>query len=498
MVEPSLNLIEYISMNKKKNYILPDLKAARVRTPGDDAIFRTDFSLPEATVDLGKGRYYFIRTYGCAANERDSETLAGLFERMGYAKTDAMEQADVILLNTCAIRQNAEDKVFGQLGAIKQLKRNNPDLILGVCGCMAQEEATVNLILSKYPQVDLIFGTHNIHRLPDLLLNAVLSKERTVEVLSNQGEVVENLPAQRNSRHKAFVHIMYGCDKFCTYCIVPFTRGKQRSRKMADIIDEVNQLKTQGYKEVTLLGQNVNAYGKDLDGQTTFATLLEQVALTGIPRIRFTTSHPFDFEDEMITVIAKYDNIMPAIHLPVQSGNSDILKLMGRRYTREHYLTLVDKIKTAIPDVTFSTDIIVGFPNETQAQFEDTLSLVDRCQYDLAYTFIYSPREGTPAAKMEDHIPFSEKQKRLQQLNERITYYSNLNNQKYKDAIVEVLVDGPSKKNDDVWSGYTRHNKLVNFSGEGIHCGDIVQVKITEVKSYSLDGIAINNGETNE
>ena len=485
-------------MNNKKNYILPDLKAARVRTPGDDAILRTDFQMNEMAKHLGDGRNYFIRTYGCAANERDSETLGGLFESMGYKRALDMKDADVILLNTCAIRQNAEDKVFGQLGAIKQLKRTNPDLIIGVCGCMAQEEATVNEILTKYPQVDLIFGTHNLHRLPELLLNAVFNKEKTVEVYSNQGEVVENLPVSRNGSHKAFVHIMYGCDKFCTYCIVPFTRGKQRSRKMEDILEEVNTLKQQGYKEVTLLGQNVNAYGKDLDGSFTFSRLLEEVAKTGIARIRFTTSHPFDFEDEMITVIAKYDNIMPAIHLPVQSGNSDILKLMGRRYTREHYLNLVDKIKSAIPDVTFSTDIIVGFPNETQAQFEDTLSLVDRCQYDLAYTFIYSPREGTPAARMEDNIPFCEKQRRLQQLNDRITYYSNLNNQKYKDAIVEVLVDGPSKKNDAVWSGYTRHNKLVNFTGENIHTGDIVNVKITEVKSYSLDGIAIENGETNE
>lgn len=485
-------------MSNKKNYILPDLKAARVRTPGDDAIIRSTFALDETTKHLGQDRYYFIRTYGCAANERDSETLGGLFEAMGYQRASTMEQADVILLNTCAIRQNAEDKVFGQLGAIKQLKRTNADLIVGVCGCMAQEEATVNEILAKYPQVDLIFGTHNIHRLPQLLKNAIFNKEKTVEVYSNQGEVVENLPVARNGSHKAFVHIMYGCDKFCTYCIVPFTRGKQRSRKMEDILEEVNTLKEQGYKEVTLLGQNVNAYGKDLDGSVTFSKLLEAVAQTGIARIRFTTSHPYDFEDEMITVIAKYDNIMPAIHLPVQSGNSDILKLMGRRYTREHYLSLVDKIKAAIPDVTFSTDIIVGFPNETQAQFEDTLSLVDRCQYDLAYTFIYSPREGTPAARMEDSVPYCEKQRRLAQLNERITYYSNLNNQKYKDAIVEVLVDGPSKKNEAVWSGYTRHNKLVNFTGENIAVGDIVNVRITEVKSYSLDGIAIKNGETNE
>lgn len=475
----------------KKNYILPNLKQAKVRTPSQTKFVLDEYEIPEIAKNLGVGKKYFVRTYGCAANERDGETMGGLLEMMGYTKADDQMEADVILMNTCAIRQNAEEKVLGQLGALKLLKRTNPDLIFGVCGCMAQEEATVDLILKKYPQVDLIFGTHNIHRLPQLLANAILSKEKTVEVFSNQGEVIEHLPVSRNGKFKAFVNIMYGCDKFCTYCIVPYTRGKQRSRRVEDILEECNELVAQGYKEITLLGQNVNAYGKDLENPLTFAYLLEQVALTGIPRIRFSTSHPWDFEDAMIDVIAKYDNIMPAIHLPVQSGNSDVLKLMGRRYTREHYLTLVEKIKTKIPDVTFSTDIIVGFPNETEEQFLDTLSLVEQCQYDLAYTFVYSPRVGTPAASMEDNIPLEEKQARLQRLNERITYYSHLNNEKYQDQVVEVLVDGKSKKNDEVWSGYTRHNKLVNFTGNNIKPGDIVNVKITQVKSYSLDGIAI-------
>ena len=372
---------------------------------------------------------------------------------------------------------------------LKKLKRNNPDLIFALCGCMAQEEMIVKTILEKYPQVDLIFGTHNIHRLPWLLYNAMMAKEKTVEVYSKEGEVVENLPVSRFGKHKAWVNIMYGCDKFCTYCIVPYTRGKQRSRLMEDILKEVRQLKEDGYKEVCLLGQNVNAYGKDLGIEDGFAKLLEEVAKTNIDRIRFSTSHPRDFSENMVYVMKKYPNIMPSLHLPVQSGNNEVLRRMGRVYTVEHYKHLVDLLKKEIPTITFSTDIIVGFPNETHEQFLDTLALVDYCQYDLAYTFIYSPRENTPAAKMEDNISEKEKSDRLQMLNEKITYYSNLNNQKYLHKTLKVLVDGYSKKNKNVYSGYSEENKLVNFTGDNINVGDIVDVYITEVKSYSLNGV---------
>ena len=282
---------------------------------------------------------------------------------------------------------------------------------------------------------------------------------------------------------------MYGCDKFCTYCIVPYTRGKQRSRLMEDILKEVRQLKEDGYKEVCLLGQNVNAYGKDLGIEDGFAKLLEEVAKTNIDRIRFSTSHPRDFSENMVYVMKKYPNIMPSLHLPVQSGNNEVLRRMGRVYTVEHYKHLVDLLKKEIPTITFSTDIIVGFPNETHEQFLDTLALVDYCQYDLAYTFIYSPRENTPAAKMEDNISEKEKSDRLQMLNEKITYYSNLNNQKYLHKTLKVLVDGYSKKNKNVYSGYSEENKLVNFTGDNINVGDIVDVYITEVKSYSLNGV---------
>ena len=474
---------------EKFNNILPDYSKAKVRSNNTTVIKREIFDLPDQIKNIGIGRKYYLRTYGCQANERDSETIAGILEALNFTRVDNEEEADVLFFNTCAIRKNAEDKVLGEIGMLKKLKRNNPDLIFALCGCMAQEEMIVKTILEKYPQVDLIFGTHNIHRLPWLLYNAMMAKEKTVEVYSKEVEVVENLPVSRFGKHKAWVNIMYGCDKFCTYCIVPYTRGKQRSRLMEDILKEVRQLKEDGYKEVCLLGQNVNAYGKDLGIEDGFAKLLEEVAKTNIDRIRFSTSHPRDFSENMVYVMKKYPNIMPSLHLPVQSGNNEVLRRMGRVYTVEHYKHLVDLLKKEIPTITFSTDIIVGFPNETHEQFLDTLSLVDYCQYDLAYTFIYSPRENTPAAKMEDNISEKEKSDRLQMLNEKITYYSNLNNQKYLHKTLKVLVDGYSKKNKNVYSGYSEENKLVNFTGDNINVGDIVDVYITEVKSYSLNGV---------
>ena len=474
---------------EKFNNILPDYSKAKVRSNNTTVIKREIFDLPDQVKNIGIGRKYYLRTYGCQANERDSETIAGILEALNFTRVDNEEEADVLFFNTCAIRKNAEDKVLGEIGMLKKLKRNNPDLIFALCGCMAQEEMIVKTILEKYPQVDLIFGTHNIHRLPWLLYNAMMAKEKTVEVYSKEGEVVENLPVSRFGKHKAWVNIMYGCDKFCTYCIVPYTRGKQRSRLMEDILKEVRQLKEDGYKEVCLLGQNVNAYGKDLGIEDGFAKLLEEVAKTNIDRIRFSTSHPRDFSENMVYVMKKYPNIMPSLHLPVQSGNNEVLRRMGRVYTVEHYKHLVDLLKKEIPTITFSTDIIVGFPNETHEQFLDTLALVDYCQYDLAYTFIYSPRENTPAAKMEDNISEKEKSDRLQMLNEKITYYSNLNNQKYLHKTLKVLVDGYSKKNKNVYSGYSEENKLVNFTGDNINVGDIVDVYITEVKSYSLNGV---------
>lgn len=475
-------------VKKQPGWALPDLKEAQKRSHHQTVIEKALFAIPPHIQMIGQGKKYYLRTYGCQANERDSETLAGILESMQFTPCSEPSEADVILLNTCAIRKNAEDKVLGELGSLKRLKSDKPDLIFAVCGCMAQEEEIVTLLLEKYRHVQLIFGTHNIHRLPELLYEVMSEGKRVVEVLSKEGEVIENLPVRRFGKHKAWVNIMYGCDKFCTYCIVPYTRGKERSRAMEDILDEVRILKEEGYKEVTLLGQNVNSYGKDAGIVGGFASLLEETAKIGIERIRFTTSHPWDFTDEMIDVIARYDNIMPFIHLPVQSGDSEILKIMGRRYTREQYLTLFHKIKERMPNCAISTDIIVGFPNESEEQFENTLNLVDECQFDNAFTFIYSPREGTPAARMADNVSLEVKQHRLARLNERWNQYAKLKNDAYLGKTVRVLVDGASKKNDQIMSGYTETNKLVNFVAKDAKAGDIVTVKITGCKTFSLDG----------
>ncbi|MGX8851936.1 tRNA (N6-isopentenyl adenosine(37)-C2)-methylthiotransferase MiaB [Amedibacillus sp. YH-ame10] len=475
-------------VKKQPGWALPNLKEAQKRTTKEAVIEKSLFQLPVEMKQIGLGKKYYLRTYGCQANERDSETLAGILEDMMFTACESPEEADFILMNTCAIRKNAEDKVLGELGSLKRLKKNKPDLIFGICGCMAQEEEVIDTILEKYRHVNLIFGTHNIHRLPELLHNVMMSGKRSVEVLSKEGDVIENLPVKRFGKHKAWVNIMYGCDKFCTYCIVPYTRGKERSRAMEDILEELRVLKEEGFKEVSLLGQNVNSYGKDAHIEGGFAKLLEESAKIGIERVRFVTSHPWDFTDEMIDVIAKYDNIMPFIHLPVQSGDSDILKIMGRRYTREQYLTLFHKIKEKMPDCAFSTDIIVGFPNETREQFENTLSLVDECQFDNAFTFIYSPREGTPAAAMADNVELAEKQERLAILNERWNAYAKVKNEAYLGRVVKVLVDGVSKKNENILCGYTETNKLVNFKAKNAKQGDIVNVKIIACKTFSMDG----------
>lgn len=472
----------------KKDYILPDIKEARRRNNAEE-IQRISFNIEDKYKNIGEGKKYFIRTHGCQANFRDSESIAGLLDNLGFTCANDEKQADLFLINTCAVREGAEDKVFGEIGALKRIKNENPNFLIGVCGCMTQEEKTVNTILEKYHQVDLIFGTHNITSLPKMLDDIYNArKKKAVEVYSKQGEVIENVPVTRLASHKAYVNIMYGCDKFCTYCIVPYTRGKERSRLLEDVVKEVEELKNTGYKEVCLLGQNVNAYGKDLNLGYGFGDLLNAVAKTQIKRIRFMTSHPWDFNDEMIDAIANNDNICPYIHLPVQSGSNEILKKMNRRYTIEEYKALFDKLNSKLKNYAYTTDIIVGFPNETDEDFKGTLDIVDYCKYDNAYTFIYSKREGTPAARLEDKTPKEVKEARLQELNKKVAYYANLNNQKYLNQVVEVLVDGKSKKNDEVYSGYTKENKLVNFKGEDIKIGDLVNVKITEVMSFSLNG----------
>ena len=475
----------------KEKYLLPDQKAAarRSRTAAEKEYGL--FSLSEEAKGLGQGKKYMVKTYGCQANVRDGESLSGMLEEMGFERADKPENADVIIFNTCAVRRAAEEHVLGEIGSLKHMKLAHPEKVIAVCGCMAQEEDVVSEVLRKYPQVDLIFGTHNIYRLPELLLKASEGKGRTVEVFSEEGRIIEDLPVRRTSRYKGFVNIMYGCDKFCTYCIVPYTRGKQRSRDREDILKEIENLKSQGRKEVVLLGQNVNAYGKDLGMTDGFSDLLAACAETGIERIRFYTSHPRDYSVTTIDVMKKYPNIMKSLHLPVQSGSDEILRRMARGYTAESYRKLYDDMKEKIPEITFTTDLIVGFPGETEEQFQQTMDLVDYCKFDLAYSFVYSPRSGTPAAKLQDDTPEEVKKQRLYRLNERLAMHARENNEKYRDRIVKVLCEGRSKKNSEIWSGYSEENKLVNFSGPDDCEGKIVDVRITDIHSFTLDGMAL-------
>ncbi|WP_282034560.1 tRNA (N6-isopentenyl adenosine(37)-C2)-methylthiotransferase MiaB [Metabacillus indicus] len=469
-------------------YMPPSLKDAKKRGK-EEVKYQNDFKISEEFRGLGNGKKFLIRTYGCQMNEHDTEVMAGIFTALGYVATAEAEDADVILLNTCAIRENAENKVFGEIGHLKALKREKPGLLIGVCGCMSQEESVVNRIMKKHQHVDMIFGTHNIHRLPNILSDAYMSKEMVIEVWSKEGDVIENLPRERKGKIKAWVNIMFGCDKFCTYCIVPYTRGKERSRRPEEIIHEVRQLAASGYKEITLLGQNVNAYGKDFeDIEYGLGDLMDEIRKIDVARVRFTTSHPRDFDDHLIEVLAKGGNLLDHIHLPVQSGSSEVLKLMARKYDREKYMTLVKKIKEAIPTASLTTDIIVGFPNETEEQFEETLSMYREVEFDSAYTFIYSPREGTPAAKMQDNVPMEVKKARLQKLNKLVNEISAKKMMEYEGQVVEVLVEGESKNNPEVLAGYTSKSKLVNFRGPKSAIGEIVKVKITKAKTWSLDG----------
>ena len=470
---------------------LPNIKEARKRSEKEVLVKRDEYRVPLEMKKQGVGKYYCIYTYGCQMNVHDSENIKAIMEEMGYSLLEEMDEADVIILNTCAIRENAHNKVHGMLGRIKHLKETKEGVITVFCGCMAQEEGIALELKEKFPWVDIVMGTHNFHKLPFYLENTLKTKKQEMEVFSVEGDVIEGIPVKRDSRYKAWINIMYGCDKFCTYCIVPYTRGRQRSRLPEDILREVNDLVSDGYLEVTLLGQNVNAYGKDLNLGYGMADLLRDVAKTGIERVRFVTSHPWDFTDEMIEVIALNKNIMPYIHLPLQSGSTRILEKMGRKYTRDEYRRLFYKIKEMIPNVAITTDIIVGFPGETEEDFMETLDLVDELKYDLAYTFIYSKREGTPASCFEDDTSEEVKKERLQRLNEKINQYARENNEKYLGKVVKVLVEGESDKPGKLM-GYTDTIKLVNIDNKKDVIGKIIDVKITEAKTWSLDGEVVD------
>ena len=465
---------------------LPNYKDARRRE--DKSYKRVEFNFDNKIKDKYKGKTFYLKTYGCQMNEHDSENIEALLTGLGFSKVDDYEKADLVLLNTCSIRENAHNKAFGMLGRLKHLKAQKKDLIVGLCGCMAQEASVVEEIINKYKWVNFVFGTHNMYQLPNIIDKAIAENKQQIEVFSKEGDLVEGLPVIRTNNYKAYVNIIYGCNKFCTYCIVPYTRGRERSRAKEDILSEVDELIKDGYKEITLLGQNVNAYGKDLYDDYTLGNLLEDIAKKDIPRVRFMTSHPWDFTDSMVEVIGKYDNIMPSVHLPVQSGSSKILKLMGRRYTRESYLELFKKIKDTVPGVAISTDIIVGFPGESEEDFLETLSLAEECKYDNAFTFIFSKREGTPACLLKDEVSEEEKEERLQRLNKVVNKYFLENNKKLLERVVPVLVEGNSEKKD-MYYGYTDTNKLINFTADReVKVGEIVNVKVTQAKTWSLDG----------
>ena len=463
---------------------IPNYKDARKRSK-EEVLIR-NFSLDNQYLDLGKNKKFFLKTYGCQMNEHDSENIKGMLNMMQFTETEEMEEADLILLNTCSIRENAHNKAFGMLGRIKHLKETNPNIVVGLCGCMAQEEGVISEILQKYRFLNFVFGTHNLDDLPKLVDEGLKGSKLNIDVLSVEGDIVETMPVTRDSKYKAYINIIYGCDKFCTYCIVPYTRGKQRSRLKEDILKEVEELIQAGYQEITLLGQNVNAYGKDLYKDYELADLLLDISKLNIPRIRFITSHPWDFTDKLVNVIKENDNILNYVHLPVQSGSNKILKLMGRRYTKESYKELFDKLKS-IPNISITTDIIVGFPGETEEDFQDTLDIVNYCKYDSAFTFIYSPRENTPASKLEDNVTLEEKEQRLYRLNELINKYSKEANTRILNKVENVLVEGESTKEGNLF-GYTETNKLVNFPGDKSLIGKILKVKIIDAKSFSLDG----------
>lgn len=481
-------------MREIKYIDLPSMEAAKRRNKETPKIIY-DFLPNEELLTQLKGKKFLIRTYGCQANIRDEEIMSGILISLGLVATNIKHEADVTILNTCAVRENAEDKVYGEIGEYKAIREKNKNSILLICGCMVEQRHIIDFLCSTFPHVDIMFGTHNIQDLGKLLSMYLSNngKKRIVDVSSKSGEIYENLPSKRQNDFKSFVNISYGCNKFCTYCIVPYTRGKERSRDPEDILKECKELVKAGYQEITLLGQNVDSYGKDRTDNYSFAKLLEEVAKLGIPRLRFLTSYPSDFKDDVIDVIAKYPNIMKFIHLPVQSGSNEILHLMNRRYTSEEYLGLVNRIREKIPEMTFSTDIIVGFPNETYEQFLETVELVKKIGYTSAFTFVYSPRKGTPAANMVDNVTYEEKIKRFQQLLDIL----EISVKKYADEMVgkvyKVLVEGPSKKNSEVLSGTTENMKTVIFDGDRSLIGKIVDIKITESHVYSMHGELVIN-----
>ncbi|PKM85346.1 MAG: tRNA (N6-isopentenyl adenosine(37)-C2)-methylthiotransferase MiaB [Firmicutes bacterium HGW-Firmicutes-11] len=435
---------------------------------------------------------FHITTFGCQMNEHDSETIAGMLSGLDYTPSASRNDADVIIINTCSVRENADHRFFGTLGQLKRIRKERPDLIVAVCGCMMQQQHVIDKLKSQYPWVDLIFGTHTIHRFPELLQNVRQERVKLVDVMEDSEEIVEGLPVRRNHPNKAYVNIMYGCNNFCTYCIVPYTRGRERSRDTEEILREVKELVKDGVKEITLLGQNVNSYrGTGRQGQRIeFADLITELdRIHGLSRIRFMTSHPKDLSDALILAYRNCPSLCPHIHLPVQSGSTSVLERMNRKYNREDYIALVERLRSVCPDIAITTDIIVGFPGETEEEFQDTLRLVEEIEFDSAFTFLYSIRKGTPAETFEDQVPEEIKHERFNRLVETVNRISAKKNATKVGCVEDVLVEGASKSNDRVYTGRTGGFKLVNFKGPEGSKGTVVSVRITDSNTFSLTGV---------
>ena len=451
-------------------------------------------------INSGRNLKYSVFTMGCQLNENDSEKLAGMLEEMRYSKTEKLEEANIIVFNTCCVRENAEEKLFGKLGEVKRYKEKN-NLIIAVGGCMMQEKHIVEKLKKSYRFIDVIFGTHTLYKFPEDVYNVLVNKSRIEDILDIDGEIIEGRPIKRDDEKKASVTIMNGCNNFCSYCIVPYVRGRERSRKAEDILAEVKCLANKGYKEITLLGQNVNSYmrverekGLDVGKIDSFAKLLKEVnKVEGIERIRFISPHPKDFTDDVIEAIAECDKVCKIIHLPLQSGSTEVLNKMNRKYTKEQYLNLVEKMKNKIPNVLFSTDIIVGFPGETEKDFKDTLDVVRKVNFEQVYMFIYSRRKGTPGDKMENQIPEEIKHERFNRLKELVDGQVGINNQKYIGTIQKVLVEGKSKTNDNMLTGRNEFNKVINFEGNEELIGKIIDLEIESEHMWYLKGKIINN-----
>lgn len=468
-----------------RNY---DMITEDVRTDGDKIIELKNCN-EQFFILKGRRKKYHILTYGCQMNEHDSEKIGGMLASVGYEETEDERSADLVIFNTCLIRENAELRVFGKLGQVKGLKKNNPDLLVAVCGCMMQKQEIREKVLKKFSFVDIIFGTNTIHELPLLIYDAEINKRKSVEIIDNTRDIYENMPKRRKFKHKALVNITYGCDNFCTYCVVPYVRGREKSRDPDDIISEIKALAEDGCKEVTLLGQNVNSYGSKLDKRVTFADLLYEInQIDGIERIRFMTSHPKDLTDELIKAIKECHKVCKHIHLPVQAGSNEVLKQMNRKYTREHYLSLVEKLRSAVPDIAITTDIIVGFPGETEEDFQETIDIVKKVQFDSAFTFLYSVREGTLAAKMDNQVPDELKHERFDRLLDVLYPIILEKNKKCTGKVFPVLVESVEKGK---LTGRTGQFKLIHFEGSSDLIGHIVNVKITEAKTFHMEGILV-------